>query len=504
MSEEARDDEINLVEFLRQLLATRTHVAIAVLAVTALFWLFVVLVNFASPTVQSSSINVFLTFEGAGNGAYPNGRNFSVNDLISPVVLNGVYDENNVAEYMTRQDFLSGFTATPYAPYTEVIKRKYAMQLENDKQTPADIDRLQQDLSNELNQATSQGATVTFSTSRNVAPELTSQLLRSVPEVWADHMINKLGVLRFDRKIYSAKAIDQELVKSMDYLISFEFLQDKLALLNQNIAEILVMPNGRLVRDEESGLSAPDLSLAASDLDLYRILPIITPIRKLGIAREPAVVKIYFEHKLLEHERARRLASRRGSNLESAYLQYDTQQPTRDQSGVSGGIMQPGGGMIPQIGSEFLDKIVEMTSAGIDTRFRQQLTERQIELANEVSRIEIEIKRVQEILTSLGHSDSGQTELRALYTKRADEEIPLVIDRLSNYFDVSNRLHEQLSHTSLGNTGSLFQFSDGEIEEASTGAILSIPNFRLYLILLFVAGVCVVPLSMSWRALRRA
>jgi hypothetical protein len=61
-----------------------------------------------------------------------------------------------------------------------------------------------------------------------------------------------------------------------------------------------------------------------------------------------------------------------------------------------------------------------------------------------------------------------------------------------------------LSHTSLGNTGSLFQFSDGEIAEASTGAILSVPNFRLYLILLFVAGVCVVPLSMSWRALRRA
>ena len=48
---------------------------------------------------QVSQLDFSLNFKGVGVGQYPNGSRFSVNDIISVVVLHRVYDKNNLDKY---------------------------------------------------------------------------------------------------------------------------------------------------------------------------------------------------------------------------------------------------------------------------------------------------------------------------------------------------------------------------------------------------------------------
>ena len=156
---------------------------------------------------------------------------------------------------MERDDFISGFTVVPYAPDQELIRSKYS--LDTDGLSQVEIENLQEQLRNELNQSASTAATISFTTTNSDIPgNVLQDTLRNIPEIWAQHMVLNLGVLNYERTIYSSAVVDTELVDKMDYLIAFEIIREKVRLLRENITAIERLPSGRIVRDDESGPSA--------------------------------------------------------------------------------------------------------------------------------------------------------------------------------------------------------------------------------------------------------
>ena len=83
--------------------------------------------------------------------------------------------------------------------------------------------------------------------------ELIQKVLRDVPQEWSRHMINDKGVERHDVTFYSGSVVNEDLVNSLDYLIGFEIVLDRLLLLEQNIDTLKSLPNGRVVVDEVTG-----------------------------------------------------------------------------------------------------------------------------------------------------------------------------------------------------------------------------------------------------------
>gem|GEM_PF-5168619 len=499
MSEITQKDEIDLKDLLRAIIRTRVVLVVALLVVTALFWTTLIGLSASAPPTSTHTLNIYLTFDGATEGTYPNETEYRPYDIIAPVILNRVYDDSPLANYVERDDFVSGFTVVPYAPDQELIRSKY--RLDTDGLSQVEIENLQEQLRNELNQSASTAATISFTTTNsNIPGNVLHDALRNIPESWAEHMVSNLGVLNYERTIYSSEVVDTELVEQIDYLIAFEIIREKIRLLRANITAIEKLPGGRIVRDDESGLSTPDLERAIFDMEQYQIKPLVTPIRNLGLAKNKDALNLYFDDQLKELARSRELAEKKKKNLADAYNTYVNNQietaGTRPATATQGTVM-------PQFGTEFLDRIMDLTDEGKDLRFRQDLTNQQVTLSDGLSEIETEITRISEILAALNANPQGEDRtLNTFSEAQLSEGLREITNKLIIYFDVSTRIYETVSVESLGVESTMFRFVDAEVFNRTEDGVLNMNNLKLFAIVLFLTLVTVVPVTMARHALK--
>jgi hypothetical protein len=499
MNDHIANDEIDLKQLIRAVLDTKIWVFILLIVVSAGYWTLQVLSNLSKPTVYTYQTRINLVFTGVNEGNYPNGSPYNNNDLISPAVLNSVFDSNSMSEFIDRKSFISAFSVQPYTPDRDLILKKYSTQLTGNL-TGAEAGILQGQMSEELRKAAADAVTLTFSSTRasQVPSTLLNKVLRDVPVEWARHMVDEIGVTNYDAKIYTENVIDKSLFESIDYLIAFEMLLDRIELLQNNIRVIKQIPNGNVASDDISGMAVPDLEKAVLDVQRYRIAPLINPVRSLGIAKDSQLVKLYFENELVELNRSIEVLKDKKINIQDTYENY-----IRYQSGslsVSGGnLANPGQ---TQISTGLFDKIVELASASTDIEYRQELSANLLDVSNKIADAKSEILRIDEILQAMSGANSSTQTLRESYTKRVNIEMPLIIEQLREYFLVSTRLYEKLSIEALGGSSTMFRMADGQVVSSQSGNILTTANIRLYIIVCFLLIVVAVPVLMIWNALR--
>ena len=495
-------DEIDLVRLLQLIVDTRIWVVLGLVLLTAGFWTAQVLLNLAVPTVYSYSARIDLVFNGVETRQYPNGAPMDINDIISPVVLNRVYEQSNLADRIDRGDFVAAFAVSPYTPDRSLIIEKFAAQAKNLKQ--AEIEERQTNLRRELVQSSRSSVEITFSSIHGLSPRIIEKIMLDVPSEWSRHLIEDIGVIRYDQQMYSNAVINPVLLESVDYLIAFEMLLERIRLLRKNLAKLSGLPNGFVVRDDVTALTVPDLTQAVNDVEQYRIIPLMNPVRTLGIAKNRSVVQLFFENVLIELTRSRDIDIEKKRNVVDTYdnyLKYEQQTATIDTEGrgaVSSGLM------IPQFGAEFLDRIVEMTNAGDDIDYRQELNSRQLLIANQIAEQNAEISRVKTILDVLSKSyaSSSSVQLRERYASEVVVQLPAILEELNGYFAISTRIYSKLSQAQLGHGGKLFRLSDGQVERSQSNHILRWANIRLYLILAFLLVVVTVPTVMIRNAMK--
>lgn len=497
----ANNNEIDLKDLMRAVLDTRQWVFVAVVLLSVAFWGLQTASNIVKPTVHSYTTRINLTFKGVEQGQYPNETDFRMSDLVSPVVLNKIYDANKLEDFISRRNFVSGFTAEPYTPDQNLILSKYAGINNNTKLSTAEIEALQKQLSDELQKASSNAVSVTFASTAadNIPGDLMVKVLRNVPAEWARHVVEDVGVTKFETEIYSDSVLDENLIGSIDYLIAFEMLLDRLSLLEENLEHIKELPNGVVATDDETGISVPDLDKAIKDIRRYRVAPLVNPVRTLGIAKNPEVVELYFRNELLELQREQQLLLEKRNNVEQTYNSYvRTETPGSDGTSASIG----GGGMIPQVGQEFLDRIVEMTNSGADISYRQELNTKLLEISDELADAKSEKIRIEEILKSMTGESSSTQALRESYAEQVNEQLPAIIDSLRSYFQASVRIFEKLSSEDLGEVTQMYELADGLVDHNESGNILNFGNVRLYIIFLFLTIIAVIPVVMVKNAMK--
>jgi hypothetical protein len=486
--------EYDLVAFLRALLDTKVHLLIAISMVTLIYWAAVVVLNFAKPPVHTGSVNFYFTFSGVEDSEYPNKSPFQISDIIAPTILNEVYETARVSEYLDRDQFVTGFTIAPYIPDIDLINAKYDLDRRNLSQ--ADLERMQAQLRQEINKASTSAAQLTFTWQDSSLPvELVSNVLLNVPKVWENYVIERAGVSSYDITMYSETVVDRSILTQMDYLVAFELILDKMRLLQLNIEQILELPNGRVVQDPESKLTAPDLKRSLIDTEKYLVAPLLTPIRNLGISKDPEIVRLYFKDQLLELKRRKSLAERKRNNLENAYARYVNQSSDADTGIPSSNLGS--GNVIPQFGTEFLDRIVDLSNAGLDIEFRQNMTNEQIELANELAEIEAEFERLNDVLAALDKRDlTSEQDLHEIYAKRTESELPNILEQLVTYFQISNRIYDTISYRSLSPSNGMFRLVGNEVAFSQSNPYLNPSHIIVYLLVIFLTATVVVPFSM--------
>lgn len=494
-------DDIDLLSLIRAIIATKNHVLITLFIVSAVYWGQVSLTNLKTPPIKTASISFNFTFKGAEQSQYPNNSPFRQSDLIAPIILNKVYDQIDAGDYISRDLFVSGFTILPYIPDIEFINAKY--DLDKSGLNPAELEQMQQQLLQEIRQASLLAGKLEFTTRDHSIPsQLIANALKSVPRVWADHMVNNVGVTQFDVTLFSERIIDPTLLSSMDHLVAFELILDKIAILKQNINEIMELPNGKVASDPETGLTAPDLLKAVKDTENFSVDPLLAPIRYLNVSESPQLVQFYFLDKLENLQRDEQLVRNKLENLKQAYSAYVNNQSSERNAEQGGGNAANTNSVIPQFGTEFLDRLVTLTNAGADISFRQKLTEEQVELGEELARIGKEATRIRSALEASRNPTKVDEELKIEYLNKAQTELPLLFARLADYFAVSSRIYSVVNENSLGSAG-MFHFVSEQAQFKASSSILSRYTIRNYLIIMFLSVLLVIPTSMVYRALRK-
>ena len=494
------NDDIDLREIFRDIARTKNWLILVVFVSSILFWLLAVIWNVSKPSVHSYELRLDFTFGGASEQEYPDGTPFSIGDLISPFVLTSVYENNGLQAYISRSDFVDGFFVAPYTPDQDLIIEKYKRQLSRTTITPAEIGILQDQMKLELNKASATSALLGFASIKvpDVPGALLRKAIRDVPLTWSDHMINSIGVLEYETEIYTSRVLDKAIFDKSDYLIAFEMVLDRISLLEKNVVALQELPNGVKVVDDVSGVSLPDLQRAISDVKLYRVAPLINPVRSLGLAKDPEIVRLYFENTLIDLQREIKVLREKKTNVFEAINSYSLQKGESSHSGEG----QAGSRVSPQLSGEFLDRIVALTNSGADLEYRQDLNKTLLEISDDVAVSDSEVQRITRILQSMDGQNSKTQILRENYSSRVDAEMPDVLDQMEVFFEISIRMHDKLSRENLGSGGLLYKLADGVLTRKVEGNILSKSNLNFFAMFLFVLVVVTVPILMFLRAVR--
>src|ERR1051326_7567651 len=131
MSESAviyRDDDpieepVSVSRFVHVYRGYTKTIYLSLLGVAVLYGIVALVIYFTSPSVRVISQPFSLDFKHAEDGTYPNGEQFSVNEIVAEPILSGVYKEAHLNEYMSFRQFLGSVYISESNPEYEKLLR---------------------------------------------------------------------------------------------------------------------------------------------------------------------------------------------------------------------------------------------------------------------------------------------------------------------------------------------------------------------------------------------
>ena len=411
-----------------------------------------------------------LTFDGIANGEFPDGSPFLISDVISSTVLSRVYQENQLeATELTLDELRRGLNIEPYAPDHFLIVQRYRSRMNNNL-SAAEAAELQQQMQSDLRTASASGMLLTLQLpDGTLTTEQAREILRDIPNAWAERAISEKGVLELNLPIYSERIFDEARFESLDYLVGIELLLDNIALIQENIAALKQEPNSTNVTDPETGYKLEDLEKAIADVAEYDLRQLIDPVKELGLARDPDFVRLFYNSRMQELELQQRLWQQRAEVTRTVLKSYRSE----GQGAASGNASNtPQASLAPQLGDAFLDRLLEVSRQGDDLAYRQELTKQVLEYENEALDVQNEMAEIELTLASLDRAEENDEDIQR-YVDQVQQRLPMVLETLRDYTRVVGRIHQQLGRQAVGTVSELVRPMGGTFAESTPRAVTS-------------------------------
>lgn len=482
------NDEIDLLKLFKSALATWKHLLIALIIVTALYGAIkAIQISLLTQEVTYSK-PIRLTFPNAHKLVFPSGAKFAYNDIVSPAVVRIAYDRNNIADYdISTAELQAALTAAPYSPEYPLIVKRYNL-LMGDKRLAADqVFDLQKQMENDIAQATSGEAIITLRLGRKELPkEIANRLLNDIPSIWADIAVKQKGVLNISAQLASANSINKDLVLNEDPLVASDIIDEKLQTLKLNIGKLSDFEGAQSIVDPVTGMKILDLTYATEDMGNYLLGGLIAPIRELGLTESPQKTIYYYQDRLKKLDLQLASLNRRADAVKTIYSSY-TQGSNINPATASNNAS------VSEINLDLVDKLVSLSGDADKQRYLQELHQTWISLMEQIANIELSRRDAEQLLTAVKKAVNIQTtEEYKSYLESTKKEIPILLDKLVNYYQVSERLYTQLSIETVGVKDQLFIPVTNTV--ISDRALIDIKaTILVWLALMFITSVLVIP-----------
>jgi len=493
-----QEDEINLADLVRTIWKARKIWFLTVVIVSLLFWGIWAAKYLLNPAPISYSLPITFTFSGIEQANYPNGSPFLRSDLISPSIIKTVYDRNKLSQYkLTLDNFYSMIRTSPYALDQALIQQKYQLLLANKKLTVQEVDDIRKQQKEEMQQSSLRGARIAFTPEGVQIPDnIIANILADIPATWAKKAINERGVLKLDLELISESIFQQEIIDRLDYMISFDYLNEKIELIEKNIVLLKKQPNGLTVRDPESKLTLTELQLRLNDVKNYQLRLLVSPTRELGLSKNKTITLHHYHNKLIRLQQEQHELLEKAKLTRRTYQNYVGQQQNQGllSKSVSAEVTPVPNSITTQLGGSFLDRVMELSDKASDITYRQDLSrqqqeyeERSIEISSTIEETKRNIKSLSEDMTN-----GKEQEARNYFYEEIKKGIPSLLTQLKSIAHITEQLQRQISVQSRGSVDSLYISVSEKIKTVGGRVGLVKRQVLIYFVLLMLASIIVM------------
>jgi hypothetical protein len=487
------DNAIDLTPYLHILKASRSKAARFIGGAIILFVVALLLFFFLSPKERITQAQVRFLFQGAEDGKYPNGDLFSPMELVSTTILQEVYDSNALERYLPFFAFKNGFTVLQQNLERDAIEGDYKSRLADMKMTSVDRDRLIREFRERLAALRSTDYNLTFIQKyrlSSIPRETLKKIVSQVISTWARNADLKKGALSYRVAVFSPKMVSANLSDNYTVpVIALDILRNQVRKIINNIDEIKNLPGASFIRDAKEEDLLLDIRNRLEEMDRFQINPLIGQVRTQGFTHDPQATIDYLENQLFQLNIQKRNAQDKVKYLESSMTSYLQQRNSAAQGAPS-----PAGTntVIPQIGADFFDKIMELGETASDLEFRKNITERIIASGAELLIIEKDTRYYEDFLSLFKKIISG-LRISPEKMKTFENDYRKVAARLIYSIEEINQIYKRIAKHNLNPDSLLYTMVS--LPSASTRYSISL---ALIILLAFFYWFCVAAFASTW------
>ncbi len=260
---------------------------------------------FKSPVYKESQMGITFKFKGADSFQYPNGTNFSEEDLLIPSNLQKIYNDMQLSNYFTSfNQFVASISMSRYNPRLAFLSYEFNNRLSGQNMSSAERYQLEQEFYRQTATIKKQPTYMLAflypnAESKNLSEALISKILYSVLDEWVNDAKTERGVTSYNLRLIKT-TINPAMVEELDYFSAADYLRKKREQLVEEVKNLGSLPNANNVQIEYDAkqINIQDIESSLSNLSNYDITPLFYLIKSYGVVKDGYSTKIYIESQL--------------------------------------------------------------------------------------------------------------------------------------------------------------------------------------------------------------
>ena len=370
------DDEISISELIAKLWAKRGLIVFLPLVLAGL----TIAALLTQKVAQGDTLSYYVELTAVEKGSYPNGAQFSPQDLLNPEVTAQLAREFNLNEADKLPQHIRVTVGTPAS--VGLLAEYNAALAANSKARPEEVASINEQYQSRLRDAASRGLNIEVDyVALGLSKEDGSRLALAIPAAWNELYINRFSVLT-DTRITSIALIDQPsdittAVGAMEANLHLRSIKEGLDIISED-------SRFRTLKTE-TGIGPADLKQQISDFESI----FFEPIYASSFSDNASLSRVYQrDHQLRLNELEEELAE-----LDNRITTIKNMQSI--SSGDVKGSLGQGAGSQVQLESDALGQLVNLARQASLSEYLKDSFNDRIELVRERAELSTELKKMQ-------------------------------------------------------------------------------------------------------------
>ncbi len=471
-------DEISISDVLGKLFTKSGIIVSVLLLVGIITGSTLLLARLTIPKTQELTQPFELSFGTSMQGSYPNGQPFHYSNIADLSILTEVYDNSEISNYLTLQQFNQAIIVTEMNDGVELARMEFVSQLSKKGLTVTEQAEIEANYKKRMSSLKQPAFKLRWFGEGlpEIPRSIVEKTLTDILSTWANDAIERKGAFRLTGGLLSPSILETAVFSNQeDALMRIDAYKQILDKAQAQLSHIKNMP-GALQTRLPNGMSLEEITMQLQGIESFRF-PMLTEYARFFNDKNNGKTNQFYAETRLESLRLdEKLLTDQGTVLQEAWDRQNLmttaataqQLPTTTPSSTQ---LHPQS--IYTLGSSIdgamMDKITALVQEVGQTQYRQALLDKMIQHGYNVAELKKEMLFYKQYASKKGSifvdDASNETEeTKSHFNAQMSATSRTIASLLENMQDI----HEELSAVQLNRSGALYSLSGPVSYEIST------------------------------------